>query len=148
MKPAEDKEYVAYCQKALDKAKDEYDTATKSSNLLLKVAKGLGTIVGISIVLLLLTLFINYLEIKIVISVLMGSFLVFVIVCVSFFEQKAIKKRYEGRTTCPEKISTYARSYKEWSTIKAEKKAREKIIEEKIEESEQICAALQTRSAS
>ena len=93
--PAEDKEYTAYCQKVLDKARGEYETATKDFNFFFKVAKGLGVIVGILVILSSLKIFINYPIFDIVLLVLIVSSLLFLLFALLCFNERVIKKRYE-----------------------------------------------------
>ncbi len=142
MRPAEDTKYMDYCQKAIDKAQDEYEAVSKHYNFFLKALMGSGIIAGISVIILLLALSIDHPGAKTVaIVVLTVSF----VVCWGMFEEVLDRQRvrgpYEECTTCAEKINTYAYSYEKWLTIKAEKSAREKSVEE----SEQVCAALKAR---
>ena len=144
MKPTEDKKYVAYCQKVLDKARDEYETASKNCSRLLKGVIGLGSITGIFAVLFLLALIVNHPGVKIIAVVSIVSFMSFAYSWYYFAESRSDKESYEGYTTCAEKIDVYAKPYENW----LRKQENERWRAKKIEENEQMCAALKAHPIS
>ncbi len=144
MRPTEDKGYIAYCQKTLDKARDEYETASKSCSRVLKVAIGLGSITGIFVVLLLLALIVNHPEAKIIAVVSLVSFMSFAWSYGIFLMLREEKNSYEGYASCSEKSDVYAFPYEKWLTMQENKRWRAK----RIEENEQMCVALKARPIS
>ena len=134
MKPAEDKEYIAYCQQILGKAQKEYKTTLKKISFDHRMYKAL--IASTSILAIVILLRIYPIDILVTLLPIGGVMLVFLMATIADLHVcKQEKLQYEKNATCAKKIDYYALPYTKWL---------QKTQKNRAEDSKAVCTAMKS----